>query len=300
MSITTASLATRTIVTSTSEQKVVQVMSDVWESFTFFTGTEIVNGELVSFDEMARGQEKPVVNATEADLTAVRKSIVKTLLADLITIDVSLSGKVVDLVQTGALVQVVKGRKVPVGTSGTVMKQGVSQFGRWVLILNENGNARTFVSLENLKVIDPLFNTYTPVEDPAVYENIFKPFTTHLAACTGTRVPLKSQTPLTFPGIRSTAEHCDPLSMIGEGRRAWPNASRASMRAPRRGPAAGQRREARTHFVPDHLSDGLFEVVQARRVDLRFDPPADSTWQVQKHIVKRRAVILQGAAHVRA
>ncbi|MBL8380610.1 MAG: phosphate/phosphite/phosphonate ABC transporter substrate-binding protein [Burkholderiales bacterium] len=30
--------------------------------------------------------------------------------------------------------------------------------------------------------------TYTPVEDPAVYENIFKPFTTHLAACTGKRV----------------------------------------------------------------------------------------------------------------
>lgn len=51
------------------------------------------------------------------------------------------------------------------------------------------------------------------------------------SACTGTRVPLKSQTPLTFPGIRSTAEHYDPLSMIGEGRRAWPNASRASMRA---------------------------------------------------------------------
>ena len=30
--------------------------------------------------------------------------------------------------------------------------------------------------------------TYTPVEDPAVYENIFKPFTTHLAQCTGKRV----------------------------------------------------------------------------------------------------------------
>ena len=30
--------------------------------------------------------------------------------------------------------------------------------------------------------------TYTPVEDPAVYENIFKPFTDHLAKCTGKRV----------------------------------------------------------------------------------------------------------------
>ena len=30
--------------------------------------------------------------------------------------------------------------------------------------------------------------TYTPVEDPAVYENVFKPFTTHLASCTAKRV----------------------------------------------------------------------------------------------------------------
>src|SRR4249920_2984580 len=30
--------------------------------------------------------------------------------------------------------------------------------------------------------------TYTPVEDPAVYENIFKPFTTHLAKCLDKRV----------------------------------------------------------------------------------------------------------------
>lgn len=30
--------------------------------------------------------------------------------------------------------------------------------------------------------------TYTPVEDPAVYENIFKPFTDYLSKCTGKRV----------------------------------------------------------------------------------------------------------------
>ena len=30
--------------------------------------------------------------------------------------------------------------------------------------------------------------TYTPVEDPAVYENIFKPFTDYLGKCTGKRV----------------------------------------------------------------------------------------------------------------
>ncbi|MCL4762491.1 MAG: phosphate/phosphite/phosphonate ABC transporter substrate-binding protein, partial [Burkholderiales bacterium] len=30
--------------------------------------------------------------------------------------------------------------------------------------------------------------TYTPVEDPAVYENIFKPFTDHLSKCIDKRV----------------------------------------------------------------------------------------------------------------
>src|SRR4030095_11014586 len=30
--------------------------------------------------------------------------------------------------------------------------------------------------------------TYTPVEDPAVYENIFKPFTTHLGKCLDKKV----------------------------------------------------------------------------------------------------------------
>ena len=29
---------------------------------------------------------------------------------------------------------------------------------------------------------------YTPVEDPAIYANIFKPFTDHLAQCTGKRI----------------------------------------------------------------------------------------------------------------
>ena len=38
------------------------------------------------------------------------------------------------------------------------------------------------------KVPSTIVFTYTPVEDPAVYENIFKPFTAHLASCTGKRV----------------------------------------------------------------------------------------------------------------
>ena len=38
------------------------------------------------------------------------------------------------------------------------------------------------------KVPSTIVFTYTPVEDPAVYENIFKPFTAHLATCTGKKV----------------------------------------------------------------------------------------------------------------
>jgi len=39
-----------------------------------------------------------------------------------------------------------------------------------------------------LKTPGTLVFTYTPVEDPAVYEQAFKPFTDHLAQCTGKRV----------------------------------------------------------------------------------------------------------------
>jgi len=39
-----------------------------------------------------------------------------------------------------------------------------------------------------LKNPSTLVFTYTPVEDPAVYENIFKPFTDYLAKCTAKRV----------------------------------------------------------------------------------------------------------------
>ncbi|MDI6747660.1 MAG: phosphate/phosphite/phosphonate ABC transporter substrate-binding protein [Rhodocyclaceae bacterium] len=39
-----------------------------------------------------------------------------------------------------------------------------------------------------LKTPNTLVFTYTPVEDPAVYEKVFKPFTDHLAQCTGKKV----------------------------------------------------------------------------------------------------------------
>ena len=41
---------------------------------------------------------------------------------------------------------------------------------------------------KKLKIPGTLVFTYTPVEDPAVYEKVFKPFTDHLAQCTAKKV----------------------------------------------------------------------------------------------------------------
>ena len=41
---------------------------------------------------------------------------------------------------------------------------------------------------KRLKNPSTLVFAYTPIEDPAVYQNLFKPFQEHLAACTGKKV----------------------------------------------------------------------------------------------------------------
>lgn len=55
---------------------------------------------------------------------------------------------------------------------------------------DDDGNlvADTPKDPKKLKNPSTLVFTYTPVEDPAVYENVFRPFTDHLAKCTGKRV----------------------------------------------------------------------------------------------------------------
>jgi phosphonate transport system substrate-binding protein len=55
---------------------------------------------------------------------------------------------------------------------------------------DENGDmvADTPKDAKKLKIPNTLVFTYTPVEDPAVYEKVFKPFTDHLALCTGKKV----------------------------------------------------------------------------------------------------------------
>lgn len=58
------------------------------------------------------------------------------------------------------------------------------------LYCDENGDlvADTPKDPKKLKNPGTLVFTYTPVEDPAVYEKAFKPFTDHLAQCTGKKV----------------------------------------------------------------------------------------------------------------
>ena len=53
---------------------------------------------------------------------------------------------------------------------------------------NKDLVADTPTDAGKLKNPSTIVFTYTPVEDPAVYESIFKPFTTHLASCTGKKV----------------------------------------------------------------------------------------------------------------
>jgi phosphonate transport system substrate-binding protein len=53
---------------------------------------------------------------------------------------------------------------------------------------NKDMVADTPADKAKLKNPGTLVFTYTPVEDPAVYENVFKPFTDHLSQCTGKKV----------------------------------------------------------------------------------------------------------------
>ncbi len=58
------------------------------------------------------------------------------------------------------------------------------------LYCDENNDLVADVPKDQKKWKDPgtLVFAYTPVEDPAVYQNVFKPFTDYLAQCTGKRI----------------------------------------------------------------------------------------------------------------
>jgi hypothetical protein len=167
MSITATAPAT-IVLASTSERKVVQVMSDVWEEFSFFPTNELVDGKFVNKSVIANGQPQPVVNATEADKTIARLSLRKqgeeasmNALAWLLPISNP----------SGCFVTVVKGRKVAKGTRGIIKKAGTNTFGRWLLIRTSDGK-ETFVSADNCQTEFPL----TQEQMEAIAKEVSKKF----------------------------------------------------------------------------------------------------------------------------
>ena len=101
--------------------------------------------------------------------------------------------------------------------------------------------------------------TYTPVEDPAVYENIFKPFTTHLAKCLDKKV--------VFYQVQSNAAEIEAMRSgrlhVG-GFSTGPDGVRGQSR--RRGAVRGQGHgEGIPGLQPDRHRQGEFAVPEALR-----------------------------------
>ena len=101
--------------------------------------------------------------------------------------------------------------------------------------------------------------TYTPVEDPAVYENIFKPFTTHLA-----QVP--RQEGRLLPGaVERRGDRGDALGPPA-CRRLFDRAHRVRRQSRRRGAVRGQgHREGVPGLQPHRHRQGELAVPEARR-----------------------------------
>src|SRR5262245_14872933 len=89
---------------------------------------------------------------------------------------------------------------VPVLASGSAAAQECRSRGQLdTLYCDDNNDLVADAPTDPRKWKDPatLVFAYTPVEDPAVYQNVFKPFTDYLAQCTGKRVvyyPVQSNT----------------------------------------------------------------------------------------------------------
>jgi phosphonate transport system substrate-binding protein len=78
-----------------------------------------------------------------------------------------------------------------VASGATAMAQECRNRGQLdTLYCDENNDLVADVPTDPKKLRDPstLVFAYTPVEDPAVYQNVFKPLTDFLAQCTGKRV----------------------------------------------------------------------------------------------------------------
>lgn len=80
---------------------------------------------------------------------------------------------------------------VSLGPTGAAAQDACSNRGQLdTLYCDDDNDLVADVPKDSKKWRDPssLVWAYTPVEDPAVYANIFKPFTDHLQACTGKRI----------------------------------------------------------------------------------------------------------------
>src|ERR1700674_1507894 len=78
-----------------------------------------------------------------------------------------------------------------VGSAGLAQTDDCKNRGQLdTLYCDDNADLVADAPKDQKKWKDPsaLVFAYTPVEDPAVYANVFKPFTDHLAQCTGKRV----------------------------------------------------------------------------------------------------------------
>src|SRR5215471_6892613 len=88
----------------------------------------------------------------------------------------------------------------PLLASNTAIAQECRNRGQLdALYCDENNDLVADAPTDPRKWKDPstIVFAYTPVEDPAVYQNVFKPFTEYLAQCTGKRViyyPVQSNT----------------------------------------------------------------------------------------------------------
>src|SRR3954470_1601834 len=89
---------------------------------------------------------------------------------------------------------------LPTLASGSAAAQDCRNRGQLdALYCDENNDLVADAPTDPRKWKDPstLVFAYTPVEDPAVYQNVFRPFTDYLAQCTGKRViyyPVQSNT----------------------------------------------------------------------------------------------------------
>lgn len=125
------------------DTKVVQVMSDIWENWSYTEIKTIKNGEFIS--TCLDRDESIAVNATEADIALAKELIAKQAykFAEGAVSRFSYGDEVLDLP-----VEVISGRKVKKGSKGIIRKAGSGAYGRWYFV-QWSDKTEGFVSASN-------------------------------------------------------------------------------------------------------------------------------------------------------